>query len=79
MLLTPDAARQGVREYKRDGYDFIKVRDNLAAPVFRAVVDEASKVGFYVDGHISEGQGLSVFDVLRSGQKAVLISIIFNC
>jgi len=71
VLLTPDAAREAVRDYKRQGYDFVKVRENLPAPVFRAVIDEASKVGFYVDGHVSEGQGLSVFDVLRSGQKAI--------
>jgi hypothetical protein len=71
VLLTPEAARSAVRQYKAMGYDFIKVRDNLAAPVFRAVIDEAKKVGLYVDGHISEGQGLSVYDVLRSGQHAI--------
>ena len=71
VLLTPEAARAAVREYKREGYDFVKVRENLPAPVFRAVIAEANKVGFYVDGHISEGQGLSVFDVLASGQKAI--------
>jgi imidazolonepropionase-like amidohydrolase len=71
VLLTPKAAREAVREYKREGYDFIKVRDNLSAPVFRAVIEEANRVGLYVDGHISEGQGLSVFDVLRSGQHGI--------
>jgi imidazolonepropionase-like amidohydrolase len=71
VLLTPDAARAAVRAYKLAGYDFVKVRDNLSAPVFRAVIDEAQKSGLYVDGHISQGQGLSVFDVLRSGQKAI--------
>lgn len=71
VLLTPEAAREAVREYKREGYDFVKVRENLPAPVFRAIIDEANKVGFYVDGHVSEGQGLSVFDVLASGQKAI--------
>ncbi|HWY15059.1 MAG TPA: amidohydrolase family protein [Rhizomicrobium sp.] len=71
VLLTPEAARESVREFKRDGYDFVKVRDNLSAPVFRAVIDEAARNGLYVDGHISMGQGLSVFDVLRSGQKAI--------
>jgi imidazolonepropionase-like amidohydrolase len=71
VLLTPEAAREAVRAYKREGYDFVKVRENLPAPVFRAVIDEANKIGFYVDGHVSEGQGLSVFDVLASGQKAI--------
>jgi imidazolonepropionase-like amidohydrolase len=71
ILLTPEAARDAVRAYKRDGYDFVKVRDNLSTPVFRAVIAEAKRQGLYVDGHISQGQGLSVFDVLRSGQKAI--------
>ena len=71
VLLTPEAGRAAVRQYKRAGYDFVKVRENLPAPVLRAVIAESRKVGLYVDGHVSEGQGLSVFDVLRSGQKAV--------
>ncbi len=70
ILRTPAEGREAVRQYARDGYDFIKVRDNLKAPVFRAVVAEARNVGLYVDGHISQHQGLSVFDVLRSGQHA---------
>jgi imidazolonepropionase-like amidohydrolase len=71
VLLSQEAARRAVRQYRAEGYDFIKVRDNLTAPVFRAVIDEANKVGLYVDGHINEKQGLSVYDVLRSGQHAI--------
>ena len=71
VVTTPQAARDAVRAYKRAGYDFVKVRDNLTAPVFRAVIDEAKRQGLYVDGHVSQGQGLSVFDVLRSGQHAI--------
>jgi imidazolonepropionase-like amidohydrolase len=71
IVRTPQEARAAVREYARQGYDFIKVRDNLKAPVFRAVIAEARRVGLYVDGHISQGQGLSVFDVLRSGQRGI--------
>lgn len=70
ILKTPDEARAAVRGYARDGYDFIKVRDNLKPPVFRAVIEAARAEGLYVDGHISQRQGLSVFDVLRSGQHA---------
>lgn len=70
VLKTPGEAREVVRGFARDGYDFIKVRDNLAAPVFRAVIEAARANGLYVDGHISQRQGLSVFDVLRSGQHA---------
>jgi imidazolonepropionase-like amidohydrolase len=70
ILRVPEEARAVVRGYAHDGYDFIKVRDNLAAPVFRAVIEEARRDGLYVDGHISQHQGLSVFDVLDSGQHA---------
>jgi imidazolonepropionase-like amidohydrolase len=70
ILRAPEQAHAVVRGYAQDGYDFIKVRDNLAAPVFRAVIQEARRDGLYVDGHISQHQGLSVFDVLESGQHA---------
>lgn len=70
VLKTPAEAREAVRSYARAGYDFIKVRDNLKVPVFRAVIEAARREGLYVDGHISQHQGLSVFDVLRSGQHA---------
>lgn len=70
ILRTPEEARAAVDGYAKDGYDFIKVRDNLKAPVFKAVIDEARRDGLYVDGHISQNQGLSVFDVLASGQHA---------
>jgi imidazolonepropionase-like amidohydrolase len=70
ILRLPKEAHAVVRGYAEDGYDFIKVRDNLAAPVFRAVIEEAHRDGLYVDGHISQRQGLSVFDVLDSGQHA---------
>lgn len=70
ILKVPEEARAVVRGYAQDGYDFIKVRDNLTAPVFRAVIEQARRDGLYVDGHISQHQGLSVFDVLESGQRA---------
>jgi len=70
ILRLPEEAHAVVRSYAQDGYDFIKVRDNLAAPVFRAVIEEARRDGLYVDGHISQHQGLTVFDVLSSGQHA---------
>ena len=70
ILRLPQEAHAAVRGYAQDGYDFIKVRDNLAAAVYRAVIEEAERDGLYVDGHISQHQGLSVFDVLSSGQYA---------
>ena len=71
VVTTPEAGRAAVDEYAAAGYDFIKLRDNLKAPVFRAILAEAKARGLYVDGHISQGQGLSVADVLAAGQHAV--------
>ncbi|HLZ76317.1 amidohydrolase family protein [Phenylobacterium sp.] len=71
VVTTPDAGRAAVDEYATAGYDFIKVRDNLRPEVFRAILAQAKVRGLYVDGHISQGQGLSVADVLAAGQHAV--------
>ncbi len=71
VVTTPDAARSAVDEFAAAGYDLIKVRDNLKAPVFRAIIEEARRRGLYVDGHMSQGQGLSAADVLQSGEKAI--------
>jgi imidazolonepropionase-like amidohydrolase len=70
ILRSPEEAREAVHRYSIQGYDFIKVRDNLPAPVLRAAIEEAARDGMYVDGHISQRQGLSVFEVLGSGQHA---------
>jgi hypothetical protein len=71
IVRTPEEGRAAVREYAGQGYDFIKVRDNLKPPVLRAVIAEGRRLGLYVDGHLSRGLGLSVFDVLRSGQRGI--------
>jgi imidazolonepropionase-like amidohydrolase len=71
VVTTPEAGRAAVDEYAAAGYDFIKLRDNLKPAVFRAILAEAKVRGLYVDGHISQGQGLSVADVLAAGQHAV--------
>ena len=71
VVTTPEAAWAAVDEYASAGYDFIKVRDNLKAPVLRAAIEEARRRGLYVDGHLSQGQGLSVADVLAAGQHGV--------
>ena len=67
VVRTAEAAREAVREYAELGYDFIKVRDNLKADVFRAVIDEAAAVGLDVDGHTN--RSLDIFRILESGQR----------
>jgi imidazolonepropionase-like amidohydrolase len=52
VVRTPEAARLAVREQHRLGYDFIKVHNRLAVPVYRAVIDEARAVGLDVVGHV---------------------------
>ncbi|HZS10025.1 MAG TPA: amidohydrolase family protein [Blastocatellia bacterium] len=66
---TEDEARLAVRKLKADGVDFIKVQATLSLPLWRAVIDEAKKLGIPVAGHIPER--ISAFDVARSTQRSV--------
>lgn len=68
-LGTPEKARQAVRDLKTNGYDFIKIYNEISLPVFRAIIDEADKQGLSVVGHIPRN-----FDALTSlggGQDAI--------
>lgn len=49
---TPSDGRQTVRIVKAEGYEFIKVYSQLNVETFKAIVDEASKQGMNVVGHI---------------------------
>lgn len=49
----PAVARQAVRDYIEEGYDFIKVYEGLSAEVYAAVLDEAKKLEVGVAGHPS--------------------------
>lgn len=53
-LKTEDEARQAVRDFKAEGYDFLKLTDALSLPVFEAIHDEAAKQKIKVFGHIGE-------------------------
>ncbi len=46
-----DQARQWVRQFKQQGYDLIKVYDGLDSTLFKAIVDEAKRVGLPFAGH----------------------------
>ena len=61
------AARSAIREYAAAGYDLIKIRRNLPAPVFNAVIDEAHLLGLHVDGHVTRDMA-SMEQLLNSGQ-----------
>ena len=49
---TPSDGRQTVRIAKAEGYDFIKVYSGLNIETYKAIVDEAGKLGMKVVGHI---------------------------
>ncbi|SHN44585.1 amidohydrolase family protein [Chitinophaga sp. CF418] len=49
---TPADGRQTVRIAKAEGYDFIKVYSKLNIETYKAIIDEASKQGMKVVGHI---------------------------
>ena len=64
-----EAARAVAREQRAAGYDFIKAYSFLNADVYRALVDEARRVGIPVVGHIPRQVGTNA--VLASGQVNV--------
>ncbi len=48
----PEHARQLVAQYKDEGWDYIKVYEDLPADTFRAILEEAKAQGLPVVGHI---------------------------
>jgi imidazolonepropionase-like amidohydrolase len=69
VVATPDQARALVGIAKTNGYDFIKVYDDLAPDVFRAFVDEGRSLGLPVVGHGVTRVGIE--QQLASGQLMV--------
>jgi len=58
--VTPEEAREAVRQMKRAGADFIKVYYNeVEAPVLKAVIDEAHAAGLKVTGHLPANLSLA--------------------
>ncbi len=55
---TPEQARSAVDLAKANGYDFIKVYNQLSAPVFAAIVAEARRRDMAVIGHGVRAVGL---------------------
>jgi imidazolonepropionase-like amidohydrolase len=51
VVKTPEQARSVVRLAKTNGYQFIKVYNNLSARAFAAVADEARRQGLGIAGH----------------------------
>lgn len=67
IVTTTDAeARDAVRRFKGEGYDFIKVTF-LTAPLWASIVDEAAKQGIRVVGHVEPEVG--VLRAAATGQQ----------
>lgn len=66
---TPDAARELVRMAQREGFDFVKTYDRLSPGVYRAILDEAGKIGIAVEGHVPLAS--SPMEAVARGQRAI--------
>lgn len=55
---SPAQARQMVRRQAEAGYDLLKFHPGLSVPEFRAISDEANRIGIEFSGHISHEVGL---------------------
>jgi len=69
VFRTPAEARQAVARQAAQGYDAIKVYDNLAPDVYQAILAEAAMHGLPVVGHVPHRVGLD--DVLAGGQLTI--------
>ena len=52
VVTDPDKARERVRRYHEEGWDFIKIYTRLSPEVYAAIIDEAGKLDFPVAGHV---------------------------
>ena len=59
LVKTPEDARAAVRDFKRAGYDFIKLTNFITRPVYDAVVETAEEVGIRVIGHVDTQVGVA--------------------
>ncbi len=67
VVKSPEEGRTIVRQQKQDGYDFIKVHNNLALEIYSAILDEAHKQNIDVVGHIPHE--ISIHQAAELGQK----------
>jgi imidazolonepropionase-like amidohydrolase len=58
VATTPEEARKIVQRQKKEGYDFVKVFDNLTVRSYDAVVEEAHRLHIPVVGHVPRPGGL---------------------
>ena len=67
VVTTAEEARRAVRDFKAEGYDFVKLTYAITPEVYDAVVDEAKKAGIPVVGHVDTQVGVA--RALAAGQQ----------
>jgi len=78
-ISNAEEARTAVRKFKDEGYDFIKVLNNLPREAFLAIADECEKLKIPFAGHLPFT--VSATDAVEAGLKSNehLISILLSC
>ena len=67
VVETQEAARAAVTRFKSEGYDLIKLRENLRPEVHAALVAAARDNAIALDGHVT--RGVTVDALLAAGQR----------
>ena len=57
-VTTPEEARTAVREVAEQGYDFVKLTEDIPPDVYDAIADEARQRAIRVDGHVDPRVGV---------------------
>ncbi|MEY8021024.1 amidohydrolase family protein [Muriicola sp. SD30] len=66
---TPEEAISKVRQYQKDGYDFLKIHPGIQRPVFDALVETAREVEIPFAGHVPVDVG--IHHALQSGYATI--------
>lgn len=69
VITNPEEAEKYVKEFKKLGYDFIKVYETLTRDVYDAIIETAKKENIPVVGHVPSDVGIEI--VLQSRQKSI--------
>jgi imidazolonepropionase-like amidohydrolase len=62
---TPDDARRIVNEYKRAGFEQIKIYQSLKPELVKVVAEEAHRLGMSVTGHVPSG--MNIYAAVENG------------
>jgi imidazolonepropionase-like amidohydrolase len=66
---SPEQGEQLVRQYKKDGFDLLKVHEGLSLASYERIVAVANEVGIRYGGHIPNDVGIE--RALKAGQSSV--------